>query len=78
MSTKELLLHLGVYRKLRANNGSITNIMLVASGNPYILSYSLPLNDWANAILIGRDHHTFFGLGSGAELEFAAVFGTSG
>lgn len=63
---------------LLAGNGSISNIMLVASGNPYVLNYSLPLNEWTQASLIGRGNKTYFGLGNGTEMEFLARIGLNG
>jgi hexosaminidase len=52
--------------------------MLVASGNPYILNYSLPLNQWTHASLIGRGNRTYLGLGNGTELEFLSILSVYG
>lgn len=45
---------------LLAGNGSISNITIVASGNPYTLNYSLPLNTWTKASLVAQGNATFF------------------
>lgn len=63
---------------LLAGNGSMSNVMLVASGNPYILNYSLPLNERTQASLTGRGNRTYFGLGNGTEIEFLTRIGLDG
>jgi hexosaminidase len=60
---------------LLAGNGSISNVTLVASGNPFTLNYSLSLNTWTKASLIGRGDATYFTLLSAkqpgpVEMEF--------
>ncbi|KAL1965254.1 hypothetical protein VTN77DRAFT_5856 [Rasamsonia byssochlamydoides] len=63
---------------LLSGNGTSPEIMLVAAGNAFALNYSLPLNTWTHASLIGRGNQTFFGLGNGTELEFLTKIGVDG
>lgn len=68
---------------LLAGNGSISNVTLVASGNPYTLNYSLPLNTWTKASLSGRGDATYFTVQSATqnkpvEMEFLTKIGVNG
>jgi hexosaminidase len=63
---------------LLSGNGTSSEIMLIAAGNAFALNYSLPLNTWTDASLIGRGNQTFFGIGNGVELEFLTKIGVDG
>jgi hexosaminidase len=69
---------------LLAGNGTISNVTIVASGNPYTLNYSLPLNTWTKASLIAQGNRTFFRVEESAaqkpatEMEFLTRIGLDG
>lgn len=68
---------------LFAGYESISNITLLASGNLYTLNYSLPLNTWTSASLIGEGNATYFVVQEGNEkdvkrMEFLAKIGING
>ena len=66
--------------ELLSGNGTITNVMLVAAGNAFVLDYSLPVNTWSDVSLIGRGNATFLTVSSGNKTvtkEFVAGLGLS-
>ncbi|KAL1851274.1 hypothetical protein Plec18170_006599 [Paecilomyces lecythidis] len=68
---------------LVSGNGSITNVTLISSGNPYSLNYSLPLNTWTDVSLIGRGNRTFLEVSPSTKdesttMEFLARLGVNG
>lgn len=71
---------------LLAGNGTITNVTIVASGNPYTLNYSLPLNTWTKASLTAQGNRTFFKVeeesmekrAATTEMEFLTRIGIDG
>ncbi|KAK5111916.1 hypothetical protein LTR62_004648 [Meristemomyces frigidus] len=64
--------------QLRSGNGSSTQIMLFSAGNAFALNYSLPLNTWTQASLVGRGNQTFFAVDGGEEMEFTTTIGVNG
>lgn len=68
---------------LLAGNGSVSNVTLVASGNPYTLNYTLPLNTWSQVSLIGQGNATYFRVqeessSDTTEMEFLTKIGVNG
>lgn len=70
----------GEDKALLSGNGTITNVMLVAGGNSFVLDYSLPLNTWCEVSLIGQGDSTFLKVFDGKQTinkEFLAHLGLS-
>lgn len=59
-------------------NGTSPNITMVAAGNAFALNYSLPVNEWTHAKLIGRGNQTFFAVNDKPEMEFLTKIGWNG
>ncbi|KAH8689153.1 glycoside hydrolase superfamily [Talaromyces proteolyticus] len=68
---------------LLAGNGTVSNVTLIASGNPYTLNYTLPLNIWSQVSLSGQGDATFFKVQSDSssaatEMQFLTKVGIDG
>ncbi|KAK4555226.1 hypothetical protein LTR86_007522 [Recurvomyces mirabilis] len=64
--------------QLRLGNGTSTQVMMISAGNAFALNYTLPLNTWSQASLIGRGNQTFFSVDGGNEMEFTTKLGVNG
>lgn len=53
------VLFTGSGSSLLAGNGSLTNVMLITGGQPYILNYTLPVGSWTNVKLTGIGNATY-------------------
>ena len=69
----------GSASSLLAGNGSISNVMMVTGGNPYILNYTLPIGVWTDVNLVAINNATYFVVkeNNGTEQvhEFTATIG---
>ncbi|KAF2089742.1 glycoside hydrolase family 20 protein [Saccharata proteae CBS 121410] len=69
---------------LMAGNGSVSNVMMNAEGNAYLLNYTLPVGRWTDAKVVGDGNRTFFEVGDAVEegeverMEFTTTIGTLG
>ncbi|KAK5175861.1 uncharacterized protein LTR77_001001 [Saxophila tyrrhenica] len=63
---------------LWSGNGTSTSLMLVSGSNAFPLNYSLPLDQWVDASLVGRGNRTFFQVDGGREMEFKTHIGVNG
>lgn len=79
-SDKESTLFSGKDSTLYSGHAGTKNVMLVESGNFFELDYSLPLDEWVDVSLVGRDDATFLEVYDGQETvteEFLAQIGLS-
>ncbi|KAL3424064.1 glycosyl hydrolase family 20 [Phlyctema vagabunda] len=64
---------------LKAGNGSISNVMLITGGVPYILNYTIPLNTWTDVSLVGINNATYLSVTDSASatqtFEFTTTLG---
>lgn len=58
-------------------NGTVSNLTMIAAGNAFSLNYTLPVNEWTSAQLIGRGNQTFFSVHD-KEMEFLTKMGING
>jgi hexosaminidase len=58
-------------------NGSISNVMLVTGGNPYILNYTLPKNSWTDVNLVLIGNATYLGVTESGKKEEIHEFTTT-
>ncbi|RDW89783.1 beta-hexosaminidase [Coleophoma cylindrospora] len=66
---------------LSAGNGTISNVTFIAGGNAYSLNYSLPVGQWSDVSVIGRDTATYFLVennGTQNMMEFTTKIGVNG
>lgn len=65
---------------LKAGNGSISNMMFITAGNPYILNYTLPVNTWTDVKVVAINNATYLSVSPSGKksfktFEFTATIG---